>query len=228
MKAMTKWQLWLACLLLALPVYGCGSSNNGTDIDDPENPTVIVPEEIDRVVIYEAYPGMFGTSNTLTAISGQLDNIKSLGVNILWLMPIYEQGVYKGIGSPYCVKDYKAVNPNYGTLDDLKSLVSAAHGKGMRVILDWVANHTSWDNAWITDHPDWYTQNSDGEIISPPGFDWPDVADLNYDNADMRAAMLDAMKYWVTEADVDGYRCDYAEGCSPRFLGRRHRCARIA
>lgn len=162
-------------------------------------------------VIYEANPKVFATSGALNAITNRLDEIQSLGTDILWLMPVYEQGVENAIGSPYCVKDYRKINSDYGTLEDLKTLVVQAHGKGMRVILDWVANHTSWDNAWIA-NKSWYTQDADGNIISPEGMGWADVADLNYDNQDMRQAMQDAMAYWITEADVDGFRCDYAEG----------------
>jgi glycosidase len=126
-------------------------------------------------------------------------------------MPIYTVGVLNSFGSFYCVKDYKGINPSYGTMQDLKTLVSTAHQKGIAVIFDWVANHTSWDNAWITANPGWYTHNSSGQIISPAGTNWNDVADLNFSNAAMRLAMIDAMKYWVTEANIDGYRCDAAD-----------------
>lgn len=204
-----KWLSWLlAIVLLPLLTAGCSDS----DDNDRPNPEVLKNE----TVIYEANPGLFGTDGAFVAITNRLDEFKALGVNVLWLMPVYEQGVLNAIGSPYCVKDYKAVNTQYGTLNDLKALVSAAHGKGMKVIFDWVANHTSWDNAWIA-NKSWYTQDASGNIISPEGFDWYDVADLNYNNADMRKAMLDAMKYWITEANIDGYRCDYAEGVPHDF-----------
>ena len=171
----------------------------------------------DRIpVFYEANPKVFASSGSLKAITGRLDNIKALGTDILWLMPIYPVGQLKSVGSPYCVKDYQAVNASYGTLADLKALVSAAHGKGMKVILDWVPNHTAWDHPWITDHPDWYTQK-DGQIISPEGTGWTDVADLNYGSSAMRAAMQEAMLYWITQADVDGFRCDYADGVPTDF-----------
>ena len=116
------------------------------------------------------------------------------------------------MNSPYCIKDYKKLNTRYGTKKDLKELVDAAHAKGMKVILDWVANHTSWDNAWVTEHPDWYTQDANGNVVQPQEQPWADVADLNFDNETMQQAMIDAMKYWVTEIGIDGYRCDYAEG----------------
>lgn len=167
-------------------------------------------------VFYEANPRVFATSNQLNAISARLEDIKDLGVDVIWLMPICEQGQKKAIGSPYCIKDYKKVHPQYGTLEDLKNLVSKAHGLGMKVVMDWIANHTSWDNPWL-ENEGWHSTDASGNVISPPGFNWTDVADLNFNNADMRAAMKDAMAYWVTEAGVDGFRCDYAEGVPQDF-----------
>lgn len=204
-----KWLSWLLIFVI-LPLLAAGCSDD--DDNDLPNPETLTNE----TVIYEANPGLYGTSGAFVAITNQLDEIKELGVNTLWLMPVYEQGVLNAKGSPYCIKDYKAVNSKYGTLSELKTLVSTAQGKGMKVLFDWVANHTSWDNAWIA-NKSWYTQDANGNIISPEGFDWDDVADLNYDNADMRKAMLDAMKYWITEANIDGYRCDYAEGVPHNF-----------
>ncbi|MCU0371179.1 MAG: alpha-amylase family glycosyl hydrolase, partial [Bacteroidales bacterium] len=148
---------------------------------------------------------------TFNAFLEHIPRLKKMGVDIIWLMPIHPVGEKnrKGsLGSYYSVKDYKGVNPEFGTLDDFKKLVSTAHQEGMKVIIDWVANHSSWDNPWITEHPEWYTRDSLGKMVSP--FDWSDVADLNYDNNDLRAAMTDALSYWITETDIDGYRCDVA------------------
>ena len=167
-------------------------------------------------VFYEANPKLFASTGSLAAIEGQLDRIDAMGCDILWLMPIHEFGQKNAVGSPYCIRDYKSVNSSYGSLNDLKSLVRKAHAKDMKVVLDWVANHTSWDNPWITEHPDWYTREG-GAIISPKGMGWNDVADLDYSSQAMRSAMKDAMLYWVTEADVDGYRCDYADGVPHDF-----------
>ena len=203
--------LKLGLILFALSLAACNKDPKPTP--EPSDDYVAA----DRVpVFYEANPKVFASSASLKAITGRLDNIKALGTDVLWLMPIFPVGTEKSIGSPYCVKDYKAVNPSYGTLGDLKDLVSAAHQKGMKVILDWVPNHTAWDNAWVTEHPDWYTQE-DGKIISPKGMGWTDVADLNYGSTAMRAAMKEAMLYWMDEADIDGFRCDYADGVPHDF-----------
>ena len=189
-----------------------------TEKQGDENKPVRNPNEKPDAsyVFYEANPRVFATSNQLNAINARLEDIKDLGVDVIWLMPICEQGKLKAIGSPYCIKDFKKVHPQYGTLDDLKALVKKAHDLGMKVILDWIANHTSWDNPW-TENKGWHTTDEAGNIISPPGFNWTDVADLNFNNADMRAAMKDAMSFWVTEAGVDGFRCDYAEGVPQDF-----------
>ncbi len=199
--------------LLLLHFFTWCSSDSGEIVNEP---IVSSLGEVNEIVIYEANPKVFSRTDALNAITARLDEIKTFGVNVVWLMPIYEEGIKNSVGSPYCVKDYRKLNADYGTLDDLRTLVKKAHEKDMRVILDWVANHTSWDNAWIQNKA-WYTQDAAGNIISPDGMGWADVADLNYDNPDMRKAMLEAMKYWITEVDVDGFRCDYAEGVPHDF-----------
>lgn len=220
MKANMRYVFLSALALAILPVASCevAGSNGGTT--PPEAPTVIVPTHADKVVVYEVNPVLFGSAGAIGKITSRLDHIASLGVNVLWMMPIYEEGALKASGSPYSIRNYKKVNSEYGTIDDLKTLVYTAHEKGMRVIFDWVGNHTSWDHAWITEHPDWYSHDANGNMISPPGFNWNDVADLNYDNNDMRAAMLDAMLWWVEEVGIDGYRCDYADGVPLDFWGK--------
>lgn len=169
-----------------------------------------VPEVAD-VVLYQVNPRVFAPSNSLQAVIARLDSIEDLGVNMLWIMPIYPIGEVKSKNSPYSVRDYKAVAPEYGTIDDLSMLVEACHERGLGVILDWVANHTAWDNVWMAKHPDWYTHDADDNIIYPPGTDWTDVADLNYNNREMREAMIDAMRFWVDSVGVDGFRCDVAD-----------------
>ncbi|MBR2199697.1 MAG: alpha-amylase, partial [Bacteroidales bacterium] len=134
-------------------------------------------------------------------------------VDILWLMPVFpisEEGRKGTLGSYYAVKNYKEVNPEFGSMDDLQRLVNHAHRLGMKVILDWVANHSGRDNVWTKEHRDFYNLDSLGNPAVPAGTDWDDVADLNYDNPDMRRAMIDAMKFWVQNADIDGFRCDVA------------------
>ncbi len=158
--------------------------------------------------IYQVNMRVFSAAGNFQGVAARLDSIKNLGINIIYLMPVYPVGVLKAINSPYAVKDYKAVNSEFGNLDDLRSLVDQAHQKNMAVILDWVANHTSWDNAWIA-NKSWYQQDASGNIVSPPGYN--DVAQLNYNNDTMRAAMIEAMRYWVFTANIDGYRCDFAD-----------------
>ncbi len=174
-------------------------------------PLVNVPDP-DKACIYEVNLRAQSSEGTLQGVISKLQHIKSLGTNVIWLMPIYEEGSVNSVGSPYCIKDYTKINPEYGTLADLRALTDQAHALGMAVILDWVANHTSWDHPWISAHPAWYSQNANGQIIIPPGTNWNDVADLNFNQADMRAAQIAAMKYWIFEANVDGFRCDYADG----------------
>lgn len=186
------------------------------EMDMPENPDQPeVGKPVPTQVIYEANPRFFATSDCLNALSNQLSRINSLGCDILWIMPVCEPGTdATSIGSPYCIKNYTAINPQYGTIADLKNLVDKAHGMGMTVILDWIANHTSFDNAWITEHPDWFIRDATGNIVSPQG--WNDVAQLNWNDASVapqiEAAMAEAMEFWVAQAGIDGFRCDYANG----------------
>ena len=170
--------------------------------------TVPAPED---VMMYEINPRVFAPDHSFNAVAAQLDSIQALGVNVVWFMPLYVTGELKAKNSPYCIRDYRTLKSEFGTLDEFKAMVDECHSRGLSVIMDWVANHTSWDNVWVTEHPDWYTQDEEGNIIHPAGTNWEDVADLNFDNPEMRLAMIDAMKYWVEEAGVDGFRCDAAD-----------------
>ena len=199
--------LILLSVLIVVAVTGCKPKDHHAT---PVGEGFVVPEVAD-VVLYQVNPRVFAPSNSFQAIIARLDSIEDLGVNMLWIMPIYPIGEVKSKNSPYSVRDYKAVAAEYGTVDDLRMLVESCHERGMGVILDWVANHSAWDNVWVEEHPEWYTHDSVGNIIFPPGTDWTDVADLNYDNKDMRAAMIDAMRYWVDSVGVDGFRCDVAD-----------------
>src|SRR4026207_927622 len=161
-------------------------------------------------VIYEIYPRAFSQQGNFNAITARLDELKDLGVTILWLMPIHPIGQEKKkgtIGSPYAVRDYYAINPDYGTADDLKRLVREAHTRGAKGIIDIVANHTSWDSV-LMKHPEYYKRDAKGDITYP--YDWFDIAALNYGNQELRRYMTDMLKYWLREFDLDGFRCDVA------------------
>lgn len=209
--------LILCCLTATALLYSCTGCSSGTDEEVQPLPEESGKYTASDRVIYEANPRLFASEKAFDAIRQQLDHIQGLGTSVLWLMPVQTPGVKKSVNSPYCIKDYKGLNEHYGTLDELKLLVRAAHDKGMKVILDWVANHTSWDHAWIEAHPDWYTKDANGNITSPLEQNWSDVADLNYSNTAMQEAMIEAMTYWVKEVGIDGYRCDYAEGVPDAF-----------
>lgn len=198
-----------AWLILILMLSGCSglTSSSSTLVE----PTLLPGNE----VIYEVNLRQFTTEGTIEAFRTHLPRLEQLGVDILWFMPIYPISKINRngtLGSYYSVANYHEVNPEFGTLEDFKALVNEAHQRGFTVILDWVANHTGWDHPWINDHPMWYTQDKYGNIIHPLGTNWTDVADLNYNNSSMRKAMIDEMKFWINEADIDGYRCDYVDG----------------
>ncbi|MCU0625479.1 MAG: alpha-amylase family glycosyl hydrolase [Gemmatimonadaceae bacterium] len=186
--------------------------------------------------IYEINVRQFSPEGTLAAVTRELPRLRALGVDILWLMPVQPIGKAnrKGsLGSYYSIADYVAVNPEFGTLADFRALVDRAHALGMRVILDWVANHTAFDHPWITAHPDWYVHRPDGSIsvaIDDKGkeTDWTDVAQLDYRNAQLREGMIAAMEWWVRETRIDGFRCDVAFFIPTDFwLAARPRLARI-
>jgi glycosidase len=171
----------------------------------------LAPDWAKYATIYEVNIRQYTSAGTINAFGEHLPRLRDLGVDILWFMPIQPIGKEKRkglLGSYYSIQDYTAVNPEFGTLEDFKRLVHRAHGMGFKVVLDWVANHSAWDNAWINKDPDWYTKDNEGNMIAP--YDWTDVADLNYDMYYMRQAMTEAMLFWVQEADIDGFRCDVA------------------
>jgi glycosidase len=162
-------------------------------------------------VIYEVFPRDFSPAGNLKGVTARLDEVKEVGVTILWFMPIHPIGekMRKGeFGSPYAIRDYYAVDPNYGTVEDFKRLVAEAHQRGMKVIMDLVADHTAWDSVMM-EHPAYYKQDANGKIVSPVP-DWTDVAGLNYGNGPLREYMIGMLKYWVATCDVDGFRCDAA------------------
>lgn len=204
----------LAVAAVTVLVVSCGSSKKGDAAApgrDSTFTTVQHPDWSRNAVIYEVNVRQFTDSGTITAFDAQLPRLKELGVDILWFMPIYpisEKNRKGELGSYYAVKDYKAFNPEFGTLEQFKATVKKAHDLGMKVILDWVPNHSGCDNAWVEEHPDWYAKDSLGNMFGP--YDWTDVYKFDYSNPEMRAAMVDAFKFWLTEVGVDGFRCDVA------------------
>lgn len=222
---MQKKVKWVMALLLIVSVIGLSACSGNGEQPEPSKEAVVqqqgvpVPEWATNSVMYEVNVRQYTKEGTFEAFEAHLPRLKELGVDILWLMPIHpisKTNRNGTLGSYYAVDDFKAVNAEFGTDEDFKSLVDKAHEMGFKVILDLVANHTGWEHAW-TANPGWHTTDEAGKIIMPPNTNWADVADLNYDNADMQTAMLDAMKYWVTEFDIDGYRADYAGGVPKTF-----------
>lgn len=170
------------------------------------------PEWAANATIYEVNLRNYTPAGTFRAFEAHLPRLAAMGISIVWLMPIHPIGTVerKGtLGSQYAVQDYFGVNPEFGTLDDLRHLVQTAHNLGLRVLLDWVANHTSWDNPLVQQHPDWYQHDAQGHLV-PPVPDWTDVVAFDYTNRALRRYMTDALLYWVREANIDGYRCDVA------------------
>lgn len=200
----------IIALILLIAMQSC-TNPAGNHAGTIEAPKLKHPEWSKNAVIYEVNIRQYTHEGTFNAFSQHLDRLHDMGVDILWLMPINPIGKEnrKGtLGSYYSIADYNAVNPEFGTMDDFKNLVAKAHSLGMKVILDWVANHCSWDNVWTKTNPEWIQKDSTGKFLSP--YDWTDVIELDYANPEMRKAMISSMKFWLTEADVDGYRCDVA------------------
>lgn len=204
-------------LIIFLTFFLSCKNNSTSKTNDLYQPKEYVnlshPEWSKNAAIYQLNTRQFSEEGTFKAAQTQLPRLKELGVDIIWLMPIHPIGEKnrKGtLGSPYSVKDYYGVNPEFGTLQDLKNFVNEAHKLGMYVILDWVANHTAWDNELVEKHPEWYAKDYKGDFRPTPWWDWSDIIDLDYNKPGVRKYMTEALKYWVKEADIDGYRCDVA------------------
>ena len=205
--------------LVAVMITACKNTPAEIPLTTVQSLSPITDADMAKGILYEVNIRQFTNEGTFAAFEKELPKVKALGVNILWLMPTYPISTTKSkgpLGSYYAVSDYKGVNPEYGTLEDLRQLVNSAHALGMYVIFDWVPGHTGWDHVWIKEHPEFYLKNQAGEIIDPidprtgESFGWTDVADLDYDQPAMRAAMKEAMLYWIKELDIDGYRVDQA------------------
>jgi len=215
-KRLTQYQI----LFLALAIFAAGAHRSlaqqpGRDIAKKQARST--RDWVRDGVIYEIFPRAFSAQGNFNGVTARLDDLKALGVNILWLMPIHPIGQEKKkgtIGSPYAVRDYYGINPDYGTKEDFKKLISEAHRRGMKVIIDIVANHTSWDSVMMK-WPEFYEHDARGQITYP--HDWYDVAKLNYRNPKLREYMTEMLKYWIREFDLDGFRCDVAEDVPTDF-----------
>ena len=213
-----------AVILLGFLVFtmACRNTSQTDNQGDLADSTALAappaPDWAKNATIYEVNTRQFSSQGNFKGVEAQLPRLKELGIDIVWLMPIHPIGEAskKGtLGSPYAIADYLAVNPDYGTMADFKALVTRAHALGLRVMMDWVASHTGRDHVWLRQHPNWYTKEN-GKLVTPvdpqtgKSTNWGDVVKLDYRNPAMRRAMIEAMQYWVKEADIDGYRCNVA------------------
>ena len=233
----------LTVLLAILTIFACKEEKKQTEeIAVVEEKIILKPisaSDLETAVIYEANIRQYSPEGTFEKFTKDIPQLKQLGVKVIWLMPVFpisetkrkatggadskfatdfpeaEQGKY--LGSYYAVSDFTKINPEFGTIEDFRSLVNTAHDNGIYVILDWVPNHTGWDHTWLKTNPEYYTQNDKGEVVHPVDTDWTDVADLNYDNPEMRKEMIADMSYWLTNEGVDGLRCDVAGSVPTNF-----------
>jgi glycosidase len=229
--ALTFPRLILGALALVLLISSCSSEKREIGQEEKaeiplQQGPLLMPSWAINANIYEVNVRQYTPEGTLQAFATHLPRLKEMGVDILWFMPVQPIGKEKrkgSMGSYYSISDYVAINPEFGTMDDFKAVVKQAHDLGMYVILDWVANHTAFDHVWAKEHPDWYIRQADTirHAYDNDGkpTDWYDVADLNYDNAGMRQAMIESMQFWLREADIDGFRCDVAGFVPTDFWG---------
>ena len=233
----------IASLTVASLLVACGGEVKKEQkqeiVEKKETLASVSKEMMETAVIYEANIRQYSKEGTFEQFTKDIPQLKQLGVKIIWLMPVFpisetkrkaiggenskfasdfpEGEREKYLGSYYAVSDFTKINPEFGTIEDFRKLVSTAHNNGMYVILDWVPNHTGWDHTWLKTNPEFYTQNEKGEVIHPKDTDWTDVADLNYDNKALRKAMVNDMLYWITKEGVDGFRCDVAGSVPTNF-----------
>ncbi len=222
-------------LFIAFTFLACKDEKKTVPQDDSvpkDSIPTITKDAINTGVIYEANIRQYSASGHFDEFTKDIPQLKQLGVKVIWLMPVFpisevkrkatggadskfatdypEEEQAKYLGSYYAVSDFTKINPEFGTIEDFRNLIKTAHDNGMFVILDWVPNHTGWDHVWIKNNPEYYTKDKDGNITHPDGTDWTDVADLNYDNKEMRKKMIEDMQYWIRDEGVDGFRCDVA------------------
>lgn len=226
-----KFNLYFCSIfIVGLLLVSCNSAQNEVDNTPTVEKEMIskpnVPDWAASATIYEVNTRQFTPEGTFNSFKKHVSRIKKLGADIIWFMPIHpiSETKRKGtLGSYYAVSDYKGVNPEHGSMEDFKSLVEYIHSQKMYVIIDWVPNHTGWDNNWIKENPDYYTKDKDGNITDPidpatgESWGWTDVADLNFDNQAMRNSMIEAMKFWIEEVNIDGFRCDVAHNVPADF-----------
>lgn len=224
--------------LAVLTLLSCKNETEKTAENSKTEIAKFSPEVEENGIIYEVNIRQYSPEGTFNAFTKDIPQLKELGVKIIWVMPIFpisqtkrkatggddskfasempKEEQHKYLGSYYAVSDFKKVNPEFGTIEDFRNLVKTAHNNGIYVILDWVPNHTGWDHVWITEHPEYYTKNAKGEIIDPinpetgKSWGWSDVADLNYDNKELRKEMTSDMLHWIKNENIDGFRCDVA------------------
>lgn len=220
MKKLSSGILFLT-LILAMGFTSCSNPEKKQEIK-PFTSSVVHPEWAKNSVLYEVNTRQYTPQGTFTAFAEHLPRLKSLGVDVLWFMPIFPIGIEnkKGeLGSYYSVRDYLNVNPEFGNLDDFKAVLAKAHALGLKVVIDWVPNHTSWDNKLTVEHPEWYVKDSAGKFIPPIGFDWTDVIQLDWSKKELQDYMIDALKFW-TNMGVDGFRIDHPNHTPPEFWER--------
>jgi len=213
--------LLVLLLILLLSIAGCSISGRKKE-SKPFISDVVHPEWSKNSVLYEVNVRQYTVEGTFNAFAKHLPRLKDLGVNVLWFMPTFPIGIVdrKGeLGSYYSVRDFMDVNPEFGTLDDFKAIIVKAHDLGMRVLLDWVPNHTSWDNKLAVDHPEWYVKDSAGKFTPPLGTDWTDVIQLDWSKKELQDYMIEAMKFWVNMG-VDGFRIDHPHNTPKEFWER--------
>jgi glycosidase len=209
-----------SCVVLPLRAAETFTFVEPTEVCFGKSSAVPLPTWARNTTIYEVNVRQYSKDSSFAAVEADLPRIRDLGVGTLWFMPIHPIGEKnrKGpLGSYYAARDYLAVNPEFGTAEDFRRLVKKAHGLGLRVILDWVANHTAWDHVWMQQHPEYFWRDRDGQPVPPLGFDWTDVVQLDYRNRDVWRAQIDTLSFWVREFDVDGFRFDYATGVPTAF-----------
>ncbi|MFB6273362.1 MAG: alpha-amylase family glycosyl hydrolase [Salinibacter sp.] len=213
--------------VLLLGLMSCGPSSDSASESTTAIDGMGEPAWVQDATVYEVFIPDASKEGTFRGLIGRLDEIQQMGINTLWLMPIHPIGKKRrkddigALGSPYSIRDYYAVNPNYGTKKDFQALVDSVHARGMHIIIDLVANHTAWDHPWLEKHPDMYTDGPINgftvPILNGDTTNWTDVVDLNYDNPKTRQKMIDVMQYWVREFNIDGYRADVAHAVPPEF-----------